>query len=322
MGGASAFIVDSDGSILASRGVTPEEALKIAHGSARDRGTLTMPLDLQAGSGAMTIIAGPFTPVFGEWELGRLRGYAVSITAGLDRVSLTGRIAALEKAKSEFLNIASHELRGPMTVIKGYLTMMAAGTLGDMPAKSAAVMPLLIGKSDEVTSLIEQMIEASRLEDGRLALKKEHSDIAELTSAAIENLTPTTPDHDVTLERPPTPVWAEVDPDRFLIVVRNLVSNAIKYSPSGAPVTVRVVPNHETAAVQVIDRGIGIAPEDQPKLFTRFGRIETPQTAHTSGTGLGLWLSREIARMHDGDLTLKSEPGKGSTFTLEIPIDH
>ena len=78
----------------------------------------------------MTILSGPLTPVFGEYEVTGLKGYAVSITAGLDRVSLTGRIAALEKAKTEFLNIASHELRGPMTVIKGYLTMLAAGSLG------------------------------------------------------------------------------------------------------------------------------------------------------------------------------------------------
>jgi signal transduction histidine kinase len=72
----------------------------------------------------------------------------------------------------------------------------------------------------------------------------------------------------------------------------------------------------------VVDQGIGIATEDRPKLFTRFGRIENQATMHTSGTGLGLWLSREIARMHDGDLTLDSEVGEGSTFTLEIPLDN
>jgi signal transduction histidine kinase len=103
-------------------------------------------------------------------------------------------------------------------------------------------------------------------------------------------------------------------------VVRNLVSNALKYSPSGAPVTVRLMPEGAVARLSVSDRGVGIAKEDQARLFTRFGRIENRSTMHTSGIGLGLWLSREIARMHDGDLKVDSEVGQGSTFTLEIPL--
>ena len=321
VGGAAAFIVDSDGSILASRGVTPEDAKRLAGAPNPDRSTLTMPLDLRAGKGSMTIVAGPFTPVFGEWEIGRLRGYAVSITAGLDRVQLTERITALEKTKSEFLNLASHELRGPMTVIKGYLTMLAANTLGDMPPKAASVMPTLIAKSDEVTAMIEQMIEASRLEDGPMVLRKERTDIAELAEDAIENLGPVLSEHQVKVDAPAHPVWANVDVDRFRIVIRNLLTNASKYSAAGTPITVRVVPDHDHAYVKVIDQGVGIAREDQPRLFQRFGRIENPTTMHTAGTGLGLWLSREIARMHDGDLTVESEAGRGSTFTLEFPVE-
>lgn len=322
VGGAAAFIVDSDGTILASRGITTEEAARSAAMPTHDRSTLLIPLDLEQGGGTMIILSGPFTPVFGEYEVSRLKGYAVSITAGLDRVSLTGRIAALEKAKTEFLNIASHELRGPMTVIKGYLTMLAAGSLGDISARAMSVMPLLIAKSDEVNSLLEQMIEASRLEDGKLALKRERSDIVELTGAAIETLEPLLAGHEFKFEKPAQPVWANVDPDRFQIVVRNLVTNAIKYSPTGAHVTVRITPNGDSAALAVTDQGIGIAAEDQPKLFVRFGRIENQATMHTSGTGLGLWLSREIARMHDGDIRLDSEAGRGSTFTMEIPLDR
>ena len=233
---------------------------------------LAVPLDLAHGKGSMTIVAGPFTPLFGQDEVFRLRQYAGSITAGLDRVSLTDRLAALEKAKSEFLNIASHELRGPMTVIKGYLTMIAAGSLGDVPPKTKTVLPLLIAKSDEVNSLLEQMIEASRLEDGRMALKKERSDITELTDAAIENLRPLLSDHELKVDMPPRPVWADVDPDRFQIVVRNLVSNAVKYSPSGSRVRVRIKPNGAHAMLSVTDEGIGIAADDQPRLLEPIGR--------------------------------------------------
>ena len=99
------------------------------------------------------------------------------------------------------------------------------------------------------------------------------------------------------------------------------MSNAAKYSRAGSPIEVKVWSQDSRGGVAVTDQGIGIDSEDQRKLFSRFERIQTQATAHTPGTGLGLWLSREIARMHDGDLTVESEPGKGSTFTLEIPLD-
>ena len=322
VGGAGAFIADSNGSIIAVRGMTAEEAALMAARPTRDRSTVILPLDLNEGRGSMTIVAGSFTPIFGQDELNLLSSYAVSVTAGLNRVSLTERIAALEKAKTEFLNIASHELRGPMTVIKGYLTMMSAGAMGDISPSAMSVMPVLIAKTDEVDSMLEQMIEASRLEDGRLALKRERSDIAELTDAAIETLRPLLSDHHLKVDKPPQALWADVDPDRFQIVVKNLVTNAVKFSPVGSAVTVRMSSDGDSVKVAVTDAGIGIAGDDLPKLFTRFGRIEGPETVHTSGTGLGLWLSREIARMHDGDLIVESEVKKGSTFTLEIPLNH
>jgi signal transduction histidine kinase len=321
VGAPAGFIQDSDGSILAAHGLTHKEAAALNAGADTAHSVLRIPLDLTHGPGMMTILAGPFTPLFGQWEISRLRGFAVSITAGLDRVSLTGRIAALEKAKTDFLDFASHELRGPITVIKGYLTMIAAGSLGDVSPRAAAVIPLLVAKADEVNSMLEQMIETSRLEEGRLALKKERSDIAGLTEDAIQNLGPLVSDHEVDIKRPFEPLWADVDPDRLQIVVRNLVSNAVKYSPAGAPIAVKIARRDHHALVTVTDKGIGIDKDDQRNLFTRFGRIQSAATAHTSGAGLGLWLSREIARMHDGDLTVESEPGKGSTFTLEIPLN-
>jgi signal transduction histidine kinase len=328
VGGEAAFIRDSDGSILASRGMPAEEAASVAVATPilamatpiRLRNMVIVPLDLHEGPGAMIVLSGRLTPLFGDDELGRLSQYASSIVAGLDRVLLSSRIAALERAKTEFLNIASHELRGPMTVIKGYLTMLEAGSLGEMPAKAQSVLPLLISKSDEVNWMIEQMIEASRLEEGRLALKKQHGDIVQLTDLAIAGVGMLLADHELEVDEPASPIDADVDPDRFQIVIRNLLSNAAKYSPSGTAITVRVRRAGDNATVAVIDQGVGISPADQGQLFTRFGRIETMQ--HVAGTGLGLWLSREIARMHDGDLTLESAVGEGSTFLLTLPLNH
>jgi two-component system, sensor histidine kinase len=326
------LIVDSDSSILAARGMNEEEAKDAAAAAAanpnageirsppRGSPTVVIPLELQEGRGAMVIAAGSFTPMFGDDEVIRLRQYASSITASLDRVTLNTRIHALEKAKTEFMNIASHELRGPMTVIKGYLTMLEGGSLGSMDPKAMSVLPLLIAKADEVNSMVEQMLEAARLEEGRLALHKARGDIVELTELAIDSVRAMLADRQLDLDAPPMPILAEVDGERFKTVVRNLVSNAIKYSSAETPIAVRVNRNGTVGRVMVVDHGIGISPEDQARLFTKFGRIERESSTHVAGTGLGLWLSREIARMHNGDVLVKSTEGEGSTFTFEVPI--
>ena len=331
VGGDAAFVIDGDASILASRGITSEDALALSRRSRfmdataaggqdpwRHGRSVVIPLDLRQSRGAMVIMTGRLSPMFGDDELSRLRQYASSITAGLDRVALNSRIAALERAKTDFLNIASHELRGPMTVIKGYLTMLDSGAMGELSPRARSVLPLLISKSDEVNWMVEQMIEAARLEEGRLALKRRRADIIEVTEDAIDSVRMLLSGHELKVEFPVEPIEAEVDPDRFQIVVRNLLSNAAKYSGPNTEIDVDVRHDGDHASISVRDHGVGISEADQRMLFTRFGRIET--SAHVQGTGLGLWLSREIALMHDGDITVKSEPDKGSTFTFSVPL--
>ena len=332
IGGDASYVVDADGSILASRGVTRDEAGRMSelagvHSLAaaakggepwRSGTTVVVPLELNKGMGAIAIATGRLSPLFGDDEIARLRQYAASIGAGLDRVTLNEKVAAIERAKTDLLNVASHELRGPMTVIKGYLTMLEAGALGDLSPKAQSVLPLLISKSDEINWMVEQMIEASRLEEGRLALKRHRTDIVELTDAAVDGLRILLSGHEVRVDTPAHPIDAEVDPDRFQIVIRNLLSNAAKYSPSGTEIEVAVRRNGNNAFVTVADKGVGISSDDQKNLFRRFARIDS--NIHVEGTGLGLWLSREIARMHDGDLTVESESGAGSTFTFTIPL--
>jgi signal transduction histidine kinase len=332
VGGKGALIIDSDSSILTYSGLSEEEAMAVAARASaspqagevrsppRGSPTLVIPLEMQEGTGVMVVVAGAFTPLFGDDEVIRLRQYAGSITAGLDRVALNARIRDLEKAKTEFMNVASHELRGPMTVIKGYLTMLEGGSLGALAPKARAILPLLIAKADEVNSMVEQMLEAARLEEGRFGLRKRHADIVELTELAIDSVRPMLAKHELSVELSPEPILAEVDAERFQIVVKNLITNAIKYSSPEEPITVSVDRNGKTARIMVVDHGIGIAPEDQAMLFTKFGRIQRESNRHVAGSGLGLWLSREIARMHDGDISVDSAEGEGSTFTFEVPI--
>lgn len=231
------------------------------------------------------------------------------------------RMKALEKIKSDFLNLASHELRSPLSVLRGYLSMMSDGSFGELPPRVRAVVPAMNAKANQMAFLVTQMLESARLEDSQLQLKLEPVDMRRLVRQAVDTLgSMTAPGQSVLLEDPGREILAVADAGRVETIVMNLLDNALKYSPAGGPVRVAVSSAGSSAEVRVQDSGIGIDAADMPKLFTRFGRLVTSENSHIPGTGLGLYLSREIARMHGGDITVRSSPGKGSEFTLSLPL--
>ncbi|MDQ6691244.1 MAG: HAMP domain-containing histidine kinase, partial [Candidatus Dormibacteraeota bacterium] len=336
VGAESGFIAEPDGAVLGARGMDERRAERLL-GQLRPadsaslvplperepESAIVVPLPLSSGSGVMVVMSGPFTPFFGTDEVDRLALYAANVTAGLDRAVLTERIAALERTKTEFLNLASHELRGPITVLRGYLSMLERGSLGVIPEEARQALPVLTAKADEMNALVEQMMEAARLEEGKLELARHRTDLREVARRAVEMARPfASSAHPLVLESPDTEVSVVVDPDRIGTVIGNLLSNAIKYSPEGGEVSCRVTLEHDVAKIIVRDHGLGIPSDRIDRLFTRFGRIVTPETSHIPGTGLGLYLSRELARLHGGDLTATSIQGKGSTFVLAVPIQE
>ncbi|HSR25663.1 MAG TPA: GAF domain-containing sensor histidine kinase, partial [Candidatus Eisenbacteria bacterium] len=229
--------------------------------------------------------------------------------------------AALEETKSKFLRLASHELRGPVAVLRGYLSMLQDGTFGASEEDLTEVYRVMTAKAGQLEMLVTQMLEAARLEGGRLRLRLEPLDIRAAVEEAFETVRLlASSEHDMRLEQPDQPVWVSGDPWRLTTIVGNLLDNAVKYSPGGGPVRCRVRVEEGQALVEVGDRGLGIAPEDMPTLFTRFGRIVTPANSHILGTGLGLYLCRELAHMHDGELEAESAPGEGSVFRLRVPL--
>jgi signal transduction histidine kinase len=334
VGADAGFIADSDGSVLAARGMDEAQAerLKAQLGAPEQGGmraipgtepqtAVVVPLPLDSGTGVLAVVSGPFTPFFGTDEVGRLTGYATNVTAGLDRAILTERIAALERTKTEFLNLASHELRGPITVIRGYLSMLERGSLGEVPEGARKALPVLTAKADEMNALVEQMIEAARLEEGKLELSTRHADLREVARVALEMAQPFTDSaHGLVFDSPDIEIPVLIDVERISTVIGNLLTNAIKYSPAGGPVTLTVSTEDHVGKISISDTGVGIAADRFDKLFTRFGRIVTPETSHIPGTGLGLYLSRELARLHGGDITATSVPGEGSTFVLAVPL--
>jgi signal transduction histidine kinase len=333
LGAQGAFIVDSEGTIVASSGVDDAEVIEIvaAHVGTPEGGieaprpgraaAMVTPLHLAEGIGYFGVTAGPLTPLFGSDEVNQLQGYSSSVTAGLERARVTERLAAIEKNKTQFLNLASHELRGPLTVVRGYVSMLEAGLLGTLNERGRRAVPVISAKVLEMNALIEQMIEAARLEDGALMLRPEATDLRNVVSAAVDAARPLVEDkYQIRVKCPERPVRVRVDGERIKTIVSNLVANAIKYSPAGGPVEIELICRGGIARVSVRDRGVGIAKDDLPILFTRFGRVSTPETDHLPGTGLGLYLGRQLARLHGGDITVDSDPGRGSTFTLHLPV--
>jgi len=231
------------------------------------------------------------------------------------------RMAALDHAKSEFLRLASHELRGPLAVVRGYVSMLADGSLGRMPPGSDRILDVMAGKVGEINLLIDQMLETARLEDSRLQLALESTDLRRLVQTAGATMKLLAgPLHPLRVQLPSQAVPVMIDGPRVMTILTNLIDNAIKYSPDGGEVRVRLAVGADVARIEVIDKGLGIDPADLPRLFTRFGRLVTRDNSHIPGTGLGLYLARELARMHGGDITVKSAVGSGSTFTLELPL--
>lgn len=308
LGGKGGYILDPDGKLIAGRGDESGQVIRA-------------PLHLPEGEGTLAVVAGTFTPVFGSDEIAQLRAYASSVSAGLQRVSVTERMAAIEKNKSQFLNLASHELRGPVTVIRGYVSMLEGGMLGHLNERGRKAAGVMASKVSEMNELIEEMIEAARLEEGGVTLRSIDVDLREVAKAAADAVEPLVDaKHKLELDLPERRVRIRIDPDRTKTILTNLLTNAIKYSPDGGVVTVQVRAKGGVARVAVTDHGLGIAHENLGILFTRFGRVITPQTEHLRGTGLGLFLARQLARLQGGDITVASVAGKGSTFTLQLPV--
>jgi len=331
MGAEGAYIVDGEGTVMASRGIDSQTIRKsIAEhpqGSpavidTEGGGTMmVVPLRLTRGTGLLGVVAGPFTPVFGSDEINLLTAYGSSVTAGIERTRVTERMAAVEAHKTQFLNLASHELRGPLTVIRGYTSLLESGVLGELNARGRRAAPVLSAKVMEMNALIEQMIEAARLEDGALLIKPKEADLRDIAAASVGAVKTVLDDrHSLVLSSPNRAVKVRVDSERVQTIITNLIDNAVKYSPDGGEVACVVTSRNGVARVSIKDRGIGIAPGDMGTLFTRFGRVSRPDTDHLPGTGLGLYLGRQLARLHGGDITVDSVLGHGSTFTLHLPL--
>ena len=222
-----------------------------------------------------------------------------------------------DQAKTRSLHMVAHDLSGPLTILNGYVSLVLDGSI---PIEQLEPhMPTLGEQLQHMQRLVQVLLDTARLEEGRLELRLEPLDLAGFVEDMVSRMRPPETGHQLIVRRraPELPVLA--DPARLDSIVRNIVSNAIKYSPEGTAVTCTLQAEDDCAALEVADQGSGIDREDLDRLFSRFGRVGD-LTANPGGVGLGLFLSRELARLHGGDVDASSEIGKGSRFTLRLPL--
>ncbi|HUZ88618.1 MAG TPA: ATP-binding protein [Candidatus Acidoferrales bacterium] len=230
----------------------------------------------------------------------------------------TQKVEELESAKSQFMRMAAHELRGPVAVLRGYFSMLHQGRLDGEALNK--LLPLLDHKLVSMEEVLEKMLESARLEDGRLDLNLSDAVLADLVRGAIDYAFKQHPGHGQPTSRLEAgAVIVTVDPYRIRFVISNLIDNALKYSPKDSLPQCWIEADSDEFRVSVRDQGPGISDHVRDRLFCRFERLGADESGKVAGIGLGLWLSREMARKHGGELTLDCTSGEGSTFTLHLP---
>jgi len=227
----------------------------------------------------------------------------------------------LENMKSDFVSMAAHELRTPLTAVRGYLEM-ASSKEQKHEEDSAVFVDKALRNVNELNGLINNLLDVTRIERGTLVLNMEKVDLAACIVHAIDNTRFSANDRDIhlTYKGPNDGVFVVGDAIALREIVINLLTNAIKYTQPGGAVTVTL---HEKAMgydVTVTDTGIGMSKEAQKYLFNKFYRVHGGLESGSNGTGLGLYIARSIAERHNGTIAVDSEEGRGSTFTLSLPV--
>jgi len=231
------------------------------------------------------------------------------------------RLELVDQMRSDFVSMVSHELRNPMATIRGFGQILRDRPEGLADDKRHEASEAIVRQVDRMASLVDNVLEVSRMESDSFSYAFIPYDVRELLEECVEEARAGWPEHPLSLDAPRDLPRSRGDRERVKQVMLNLISNACRYSRDGAAVVVRARGEGSETRIDVVDEGAGIAPEQQPLLFQRFARLRTPDNANVRGTGLGLYISRRIVEAHGGRISVESAPGRGSTFSVTLPLD-
>jgi signal transduction histidine kinase/CheY-like chemotaxis protein len=343
VGGAAAATFDGGGLPRNSVGLDKEDLadlqsnlVSVPNGVSRaevrgtDRTVLRLPISGLTNPGALVVLAGPFTPGFGAEEVIRVQQFMSAFVTAIDRLHLIVqlkesnlRLLEADKHKSVFLASMSHELRTPLNAILGFSELLIDADNGQFsPSTRRRFLEQIHSSGKHLLGLINDILDLSKIEAGQMELRLQNISIAEVVQQVLSTVEPLAAQKKIAITGTEVDAGAiTADAGKVKQMLLNLVSNSVKFTPEGGVVTVRAVRLADTVELSVADNGIGIAAEDQDRIFHEFQQVDSGVGRQQTGTGLGLTLTRRFANLHGGDVRLESELGKGSVFTISLPVE-
>ena len=340
VGGAAAASFDGAGHLQAVSGLRRDyaEALRtrladLPNGVSRQaidgstRTLIVLPMARATDAGKIVVVSGPFTPGFGGDELSRVQQFLSAVAAALDRMRLIGelretnrRLEEANKHKSVFLANMSHELRTPLNAIIGFSELLIDSSNFDV-ATQKRFFTQIHTSGKHLLGLINDILDLSKVEAGQMELRLQTIAIADVVRQVMETVEPLAGQKRITMRAEVAEAGeALVDAGKLKQMLLNLVSNAIKFTPEDGAVAITAARLASAIEISVTDTGIGISESDQAHLFQEFHQVDQGPGRRQQGTGLGLALTRRFAALHGGEVTVHSEVGKGSVFTLRLPV--
>jgi signal transduction histidine kinase len=228
----------------------------------------------------------------------------------------------IDRVKDEFISSVSHELRTPLTSIRGSLDLMAGGVMCELPSDAMAVLKVGQKNCDRLVRIINDVLDTQKIEAGRMEFSFEVIDLEDVMADSVAAIQPYGDRLGVEfqIENSAPGAQVRVDPDRLMQVMDNLLSNAAKFSPAGGTVKVKLASRDQFARVSVEDRGPGIAPEFQGRVFGKFSQGGAQSPRDKGGTGLGLNIARAIVERMQGSIGFRPNPRGGTVFYFELPV--
>lgn len=261
------------------------------------------------------------TGVFTEDDRDALEMFASQASIAVTNAILYERTKELDRLKSEFVAVVSHEVRTPLTSIKGSLELLGDVRFYQLPAPQRELLGICQANTERLISLINDILDFSKLEASKFTLNIEHADVAKIVTEAVENIRSLASMKNVAIDIHVEGTVGTVEADSMRVgqVVTNLLGNAIKFSPERSRVEIWARGEEEQVTISVHDHGKGISPADMSRLFQKFGQLDSSNTRKAGGTGLGLVISKGIVEQHGGRIWVDSKIGEGSTFSFTLP---
>ena len=269
--------------------------------------------------GALSLVSTGNGRRYGEADLALAMELATRAGIAIDNAQLYRSALAASEAKSAFLATMSHELRTPLNAIIGYQSLLNEGIEGQLNEGQLSRLSRIRASADHLLGLIDEVLTFSRVEAGKEIVQREETDLRGIVKAAVTMVTPLAESKGLRLRTEGDDARLFTDSGKVRQILLNLLSNAIKFSDDGE-IVVRSRVEGKSVEVSIIDDGIGIGPENIERIFDPFWQVEQRSTRKVGGTGLGLSVSRSLARLIGGEITVETKFGKGSTFTLTLPI--